>query len=333
MNWKILTTFLIAISFFFGSCNQAEMKFPQAEVADLPEIDFAIHRYGKTLFELDTINFQQELKSIREEYSIFLNADLNDTSNIQQLYTYVTDTQLISIYEKSVEVYPNTYQLENELSDAFARHHYFFPNNTIPKVYTYISDLYYELPIWIKNDILVIAIDLYLGDNFPLYFRLGLPQYKIRCMSPENLPVDVMKAMYFNEVALQNKPKTLLDRMVDGGKLLVYLDAVLPGLPDEIKICYTKSQMNWAIENEENVWAFLVSNNLLYTTDYQAQTKLIQDGPFTTGFGNQSPSRLGIFMGWNIVIDFLNNNPDVSLEELMKINDSQKILQESRYKP
>ena len=178
------------------------MKFPQAEVADLPEIDIKIHRYGKTLFEIDTINFQQELKSIREEYSIFLNADLNDTSNIQQLYTYVTDTQLISIFEKSVEVYPNTYQLENELSDAFARHHYFFPNNTIPKVYTYISDLYYELPIWIKNDILVIAIDLYLGDNFPLYFRLGLPQYKIRCMRPENLPVDVMKAMYFNEVDL-----------------------------------------------------------------------------------------------------------------------------------
>ena len=76
-----------------------------------------------------------------------------------------------------------------------------------------------------------------------------------------------------------------------------------------------------------------MGNKLLYTKDHQTQTKLIQDAPFTTGFGNESPSRLGVFIGWEIVLAYLNNNPDVSLEELIMMTDSQKILQQSGYKP
>jgi hypothetical protein len=71
----------------------------------------------------------------------------------------------------------------------------------------------------------------------------------------------------------------------------------------------------------------------LYSKDYQTQTKLIQDGPFTTGFGNESPSRLGVFIGWEIVVAYLKNNPDVTLEEVLKMTDSQKLLQNSGYKP
>jgi hypothetical protein len=72
---------------------------------------------------------------------------------------------------------------------------------------------------------------------------------------------------------------------------------------------------------------------LLYNTDYQIQTKLIQDGPFTAGFSSESPARLGIFIGWKIVINYLQNNPKVSLFELIQMKDSQRILQESAYKP
>jgi hypothetical protein len=193
--------------------------------------------------------------------------------------------------------------------------------------------MYFEQPIWIMDSIMVVAIDLYLGSDFPLYAKLGLPYYKVMWMQPQSLPVDVMKAMYFDKVAPAYRPQTLLDRMVDAGKLLVFLDAMFPELPDELKISYTSPQLEWAKQNEEHVWAFLVSNNLLYSKDYQTQTKLIQDGPFTTGFGNESPSRLGVFIGWEIVVAYLKNNPDVTLEEVLKMTDSQKLLQNSGYKP
>lgn len=333
MNWKLFYTVLILFTFAVVSCNRTDTKFPQAKIDVLPTVDVKINRYGKALFELDTTDLQNGLKSIKPTYKLFLDADLNDSSNIRQLYNYVTDTQLISIYKKTIEVYPNSRFLENQLSDAFSGFIYQFPDETVPEVYTYISDLYYELPVWLKDSVIVVAIDLYLGNDFPLYQKLGLPYYKVRCMQPQALPVDVMKAMYFNDLAPVYQSKTLLDRMIDGGKILAYLDAMFPRLPDGDKICYTQQQLDWANQNEENIWAFLISNKLLYSKDFETQSKLIRDGPFTTGFGNKSPSRLGIFIGWKIVLSYLNKHPEVSLKEMIKITDSQKFLQDSGYKP
>lgn len=327
---KFIKIFLLAL--FFTSCNDSDYKFPQANI-EYAVTDISIHRYGKKLFELDRYDFKNELKNIQDEFILFLDADLNDSTNVIQLLDYVNDTQLIKIYDETIKVYPDTDEISIALSDAFSRFIYYFPDEKIPEIYTYISDLYFEMPVWKNDSAMIIALDVYLGDQFGLYNKLGLPQYKIRCMSPSNLSVDVMKAFYFQDIATKHKKKTLLDHMIEGGKLLIYLDAVLPSVSDSIKICYSSDKMEWAIKNEKNVWGFLIENNLLYATDYQTQTNLIQDGPFTNGFSNESPSRLGIFIGWQIVNQYMNANPDISLPEMLEMKDSQMILQKSRYKP
>ena len=193
--------------------------------------------------------------------------------------------------------------------------------------------MFFEQPIIFLNGSMIVAIDLYLDPQFPLYLKLGLPYYKIKWMQPKSLPVDIMKAMYFQHLNPPSTPRTLLDRMIETGKMLAYLDAVLPATEDEFKISYTPEQLKWAQNNETDIWAFLVSNKMLYSTDYQSQTKLIQDGPFTTGFSNDSPPRLGVYMGWQIVNAYLKNNPEVTMEQLINNTDAQDILQRSGYKP
>ena len=60
---------------------------------------------------------------------------------------------------------------------------------------------------------------------------------------------------------------------------------------------------------------------------------MVSHGSFTTGFSRQSPSRLGIWIGWHIVSDYMKNNPETKLNELFKITDSQQLLHDSGYKP
>jgi len=332
MKLKIIVPSVVLFAVLL-SCNREHVKFSQARAGDLPVLKVHVHRYGKTLFELDTTHFAAGLKRIQNEYRFFLGNDFDNGQNVQQLLDYVSDTQLISLYHKTIDVYPDVHKLENDLGKAFSRYHYFFPDQTLPGVFSYISDVYYESPVMKKDTVVVIALDDYLGGDFPLYPRLGIPHYRVRCMQKESIAIDVMKALYYDELAPVYKPKTLLDRIVAGGKLLVYLDAVLPDVPDSVKMCYTTGQMTWAINNEKNIWAFMVENNLLYSTDYQMITKLTQDGPFTEGFGKASPSRLGIFMGWQIVTQFMVNNPDVTLEGMINTKDAQTILEKSHYKP
>ena len=329
---KRLGYFVLIIQFFISSCGEQTSVF-RIEESDLPQLKVEVKRYGKALFELDTSQISKGLKQIKQEFNYFLDSDLNNPENVKQIYDFVSDTALIRIYKKSVEVYPNNEFLNINLTEAFKYFNYYFPEKPLPEVYTYISGLQYENPIWVQDSVMVVALDIYLGGNFKPYSGLGLPKYKTRYMRPENLVVDVMKYFYTEDVLVRSRQSTLLDRMIAGGKLLYFLDRVLPETADTLKICYTQKQLNWAIENEKNVWAFLIQNDLLFSGDFKSQTKLISDGPFTTGFSRQSPSRLGIWIGWHIVNDYMKNNPETTLNELVKTTDSQQLLHESGYKP
>lgn len=333
MKIKSILIAVLGFLLVLSSClNTADNRL-FVQPSGLQDVDLKIHRYGEALFELDTAHLQSGLKDIQNEFKLFLGADLDNPVNVQQIYDFVSDSQLIYIYEKTQEVYPNLDILENQLAEAYSYYLYYFPEQSLAAVYTYISDLYYEAPVFKTDSALVIALDVYLGRDFPLYQHLGLPLYKIRRMDAAHLPVDVMKEMYFSNLAVNSRQRTLLDRMISSGKMLYYLDAVMPNTADSLKIGYTAKKLEWARLNEESVWAFLVANELLYSTDYKTQTKLIQDGPFTTGFSNESPSRLGVYIGWQIVRSYMNQNSDTSLNQLLQMTDAQKILQESAYKP
>ena len=333
MRDSIRIFLLFTLSLSLVSCQQTDRHSIAVSESALTEMDVQIKRYGKALFSIDTSHFKEGLQRIQPLFPYFLDANLHDSTNIAQLYTFVSDSQTRRLYRETIKVYPDLDDLENSLEKAFSRYHYFFPDNTIPHVYTYVSDLYYEQPVWMKDSVLVVALDVYLGKDFFLYPHLGLPQYKIRCMTPEHLVVDILKEMYFKEVWSHPEQKTLLDRMVAGGKLLYYLDAMLPDIPDSVKLCYPEKKLKWAEENEKQVWAFMVQNELLYTTDFKTQSNLIKDGPFTTGFSSASPSRLGIFIGWEIIRAYMAAHPETSLQQLMQLNDAQLILQQSGYKP
>jgi uncharacterized protein YjaZ len=59
----------------------------------------------------------------------------------------------------------------------------------------------------------------------------------------------------------------------------------------------------------------------------------MNDGPFTSEISQDSPGRLGIWVGWQIVDSYMRNNENVSIQELINEGDAQKILEQSFYKP
>ena len=61
--------------------------------------------------------------------------------------------------------------------------------------------------------------------------------------------------------------------------------------------------------------------------------KYTSDGPFTSAFSKESAPRIGYWMGWQIIKQYMKNNPDVTLEQLMNETDAEKILKMAKYKP
>ena len=73
---------------------------------------------------------------------------------------------------------------------------------------------------------------------------------------------------------------------------------------------------------------------MLYSTDTKLNKRFIENAPFSkfyTAQDNQSPGKIGVYIGWKIVQSFMKHN-DVSLQKLIEI-DAQSLLDQSRYKP
>ena len=59
------------------------------------------------------------------------------------------------------------------------------------------------------------------------------------------------------------------------------------------------------------------------------------EAPFTPGLGekNDASPKLALWTGWQIVSQYMEKHPEVTLTQLMADNDAQKILNESKYRP
>lgn len=321
--------------FFVAGCTAWERKpFFEADISGISIDSVHISRYEQVLFTVNPFLLYRELLPHHEEFYFFLGEELHDPEQQQRLYEYVTDPFLIELYLDTRDIGPDPDHLQKTLTQAFRFYAYHFPDEPLPRLYTYVSGIDHGQPVTYHDGHLIIAVDTYLGSDYPYYGKMGIPRYRSLWMREESIPVDVMTKLA--GVHLHNSgasPETLLEHMIHEGKKLFFVDCMLPRTPDSLKISYTGSQMQWIRQNQGRAWVYKLDNELLYSSDHSAITKFIRDAPFTTTFSRQSAPRTGAWLGWQIVREYMRRNPGVSLPELMLETDARKILRESRYRP
>jgi hypothetical protein len=91
--------------------------------------------------------------------------------------------------------------------------------------------------------------------------------------------------------------------------------------------------LSFCKEGEGLIWEYLVSNDLLFSTDSFMIRKFTGEAPFTSYFAEDSPGRAVVWTGFRIIERFMRNNPGVTLRELMEMSDCQAILTGAKYKP
>ena len=85
--------------------------------------------------------------------------------------------------------------------------------------------------------------------------------------------------------------------------------------------------------SEFSIWKFLIEEGLLYTKDQFMISKYMNPAPYSKGMPHESPGQVSVWVGWNIVNEFMQNNTEVTISELFQIKDAQYILNQSKYKP
>ena len=234
-------------------------------------------------------------------------------------------------YDTLMKKYPNVDFLERDLADAFDRYKHHFPESKAPRVITYFSG--FNFGVVTNDSILAIGLDYFLGKDCCFYKRLSFPEYmRFKNQKKFILPY-CFEAIANNEFGAFDRGNDFLSQMIYKGKIMYFLDVMLPQLPKADKLRFSKKQIAWCEENEKNIWAYLIDNEILFSTDVKQFNSYINYSPFAKGMSNKSPGRIAYWLGWKIVDEYMGNNTNLTLEKLMQNINAQEILQQSGYKP
>jgi hypothetical protein len=316
-----------------AACQKQEPAY-KAKLNVKPEAyDLEFDRYEEVLFNLDTADFQQELKRIQDRYKVFIGGDLNNPQAVQYLKDFATDPFSITLYDKVMTAFPDLKEVVPVVEDVMAHFHYYYPDISLPKkAFTCITGVRPdEPPVQIIADNLVISLDWYLNGDV-LYDQIGMPRYMAVRTHKATLAKDVALCLYMYYLYEQRKQGQIISEMVFYGRRNFFVEAMCPTMADSVVLGYSSSQWQWAVENEGAVWADIVGNRRLYEAGLDTYMMFFGDGPFTQAYSNDAPSRLGEFFGLNITRSYFSNN-EVSLQDLMQRKDLQNIFQDSGYKP
>jgi hypothetical protein len=324
---------LLIILVILSSCYRQKDKRIHIDVSHIDIPPVRIHRYDIDLFKINKNDLEKGLESIKGEYGYFLGTNISDPKKLEEMKSYLSNERTVEFHAACELKFGNLGNLEKEMTEAFRHFKYYYPEITIPPVYTYISGGDYENPIQFTDSAVIIALDTYLGADFKPYLADGVPLYKTLRMTPDHIPCDCVKALA--DLVFQGNPQNgnLLGQMIEAGKKCYFSDAMLPDYPGYLKMDYTLAQFDWITKNESHIWAAIIENRMLYSTDNHLIRTFMMDGPFTAEFSKDSPPRLGEWIGWQIVKAYMDEKPDVTIKELMQENDPQKILTLSAYKP
>lgn len=319
----------------FYACKEDPLK---VDVSDI-EVNVELHRFDKALFSMDTSNIWKELDAIGQEYDrlwemytyqILNIGGPNDRMFADRLKQFLGDPVISESYKEAQKIFENDNFLIEELDNSFTHFAYYYPKKGIPKVFTFIGG--FNQSIVTDKDLLGIGLDKYLGEDCRFYYQLGLPVFARKQLKKENIAGDCMRAWAMMEFPNTDSIENVLNTMIYNGKILYFAKAMMPEKSDSLIIRYSKNEFDYCVKSEKEMYAFMVENEMLFSSKYKDIMRFTTDGPFTAGFKN-SPARVGNWIGWQIVKKYIDHNPNISLNDLMEMNDHQGIFIGSKYNP
>ena len=331
-------SFPIFLYIFWEGCK------PEKKGPDISGISLSINadRFEKDLFNTDSIHSDQGLGYLKNKYGNFFNlfafqiTSLGSQDSIlmaEKFSSFINDSNFRNIYKDCENIYGDFSTKNAGLTKAFRYYAYYFPQKNIPRIVTMMSG--FSFPIICDSLNLGIGLDMYLGPAYKYYSTLEppFPNYLRSRMHGNYMICNAMKGWAESDYGIDESSARMIDFMISQGRILYYLEKIIPDAPDTIISEYSAEQLAWCKVNEKKIWSFFIDNKLLFSFDPNLMNKYVSDGPTTNGFPKESPGNIGKYIGWQIVRSFMMNHSNVSLQQLLEEKELIKIFNESKYKP
>ncbi len=292
------------------------------DIASIP-VAIELHRFDREFAKAEP----KDLPGLKSDYPYLFPSQYSDSVWVAKMQ----DTLQRELLEEVQAAFGDFNSVSTEL-DLFYKHLlFYFPGEEPPEVVTVTSDVDYQNRIILADSLLLIGLDNYLGSDHRFY--KGIDRYIATGLDRQYLISDIAGA-YARKLNPNPDQRTFLARMIYHGRELYLKDLLIPFVSDERKIGYSPEEMEWAQENEDQIWRYFIDRELLYSTDNQLRARFLDPAPFSKfrlELDNESPGRVGRYMGWQIVKAFMADH-NLSPQQLLELP-TEEVFRRSNYKP
>ena len=316
---------LLCISVFATSCGDDSSELPLNP--DRKRVEWK--RFDRAFFEADSSFSAEDFDRLSREFPPFF-----ERGDLRFWKAQRKDSLLNDLHRKVTELDQAFTQAEGELDACLSRYEYYYPQEAPKRVYSYISPLDFDFPLFVSDSLVFVALDQYLGESSPYY--KALPEYLARQKKADRMALDLAEAL----AALHNRRdrahNDLLARMIFEGKQLWFARELCPEKSEAQLLGYTQEQLDFLLENEAELWRYLIEKRALYESDPDWVRRLIEPAPFSKFYLSidaQIPGRVGRWVGYRIVSRYMERKDAPKPVRLLEDEDSRMILKRANYRP
>jgi gliding motility-associated lipoprotein GldB len=310
---------LLLILFLF-SCEEDRVK----NEIEAVEVDVEFKRFDRIFAEAEA----RDLPKLKDDFPYLFPMQYADSIWIQKM----EDTLQIEIQNEVVKVFPDFEKQQADIELFYKHLKYYFPKFKVPTVVTLAEQVDYKNKVILTDEYLLISLDNYLGKEHRFYE--GIYTYVAELQDKDYLLADIAET-YAREIYYKKHSRSYLASMIYYGKMRYLMQRFLPFQDAHLHLHYAAEELQWAKSNEVQIWEYFVENDLLYSSEQKLNDRFINLAPYSKfylQFDTESPPRLGQYIGLRIVQDFMENNPNISIKELLKLEE-ENLFKQSAYKP
>lgn len=334
MNQNRPVTFpaLVLLSMLIFSTCKDDKCIKSPNVSHV-EVTVKIERLDKKLHKIRTKN---ELELILKQNPVFTSEFLqlsqypNAEILIDRYFQLMNSGGIDSLFIEVEKTFGDLEEIQLQFEDAFRHLKFYFPDLKIPKIQTAVTGISHDL--YVSDSLILIGLDYYLGIDGK-YLPQNIPMYILKRYQKDYLVPQIMLlySAYYNTTNFADK--TALADMIYYGKAFYLTKNLMPCTPDSLLTGYTAFETEDIVEHEDIIWAGLLENEMLFETNNFLKSKILGERPTTIEIGEKCPGRIGRWVGWRIIQKYAREHPELSVPDIMNIDDAQRIFSESKYKP
>lgn len=244
---------------------------------------------------------------------------VSDTAFVNSVLTYREDAMIQQLEQEIAGKFDRLDTYKKELKSGFTYLKAHLPSAPIPKKIVFQNSLFTSSAFSTETEI-GIGLERYLGVNSTMVKQLPAePFYEWikEGFDARYLSRDVLASWIMTNIVAEEEGN-LAQQIIRYGKVLYLTQAAFPTSDEATILRYSKEDLQWAMDNEYAFWKYLIDQDMLFKTDERNAANMLTEGPFTPGLPEKGPDRLGQFLGWRMVKNYMETT-EASFEELLNI--------------